>query len=456
MRLTAHRSKRPSVGIVGGGLLGMTLAWRLQRAGCRVTLLEAGPAVGGLAGSHRIGGYTWDRFYHVILRSDANLQELLGELGLSPSLRWGTTRTGFFIGGRLRSMSTSLEFLGFPELSPIDKVRLAATLLYASRLKDWRPLERIPVGEWLRKLSGKRTYQRIWLPLLKSKLGENYRVTSAAFIWATISRMYGARRSGMKREEFGYVDGGYARILERFVAELGRAGVEIRCAARVAGVHDPGDGAEVRLASGEVLHFDKVILTLPCGQVQRLCAQLSDAERERLGRVVYQGITCASLLLRRPLASYYITNITEGWVPFTAVIEMTALVDAGRFGGNALVYLPRYLAQDDPFWSRSDAEVRELFLSALERMYPAFQREDVLAFEVSRVREMLALTTLDYSAQARPTMRTSLPNVFVANSAQIVNGTLNVNETVGLANTAAAELEPILTGAPEMARTAVA
>ena len=55
----------------------------------------------------------------------------------------------------------------------------------------------------------------------------------------------------------------------------------------------------------------------------------------------------------------------------------------------------------------------------------------MLAFEVSRVREMLALTTLDYSAQARPPCRTSLPNVFVVNSAQIVNGTLNVNETVG-------------------------
>jgi protoporphyrinogen oxidase len=434
----------------------MTLAWRLQRAGFGVTLLEAAPAVGGLAGSHEIGGYTWDRFYHVILRSDTNLQELLGELGLGPSLRWGTTRTGFFIGGRLRSMSTSLEFLAFPELSPIDKVRLAATLLYASRLKDWRPLERIPVAEWLRQLSGKRTYERIWLPLLKSKLGENYRVTSAAFMWATISRMYGARRSGMKREEFGYVDGGYARILNRFVSELAREGVDIRCGARVGSVHDAGDGAEVTLASGEVLRFDKVVVTLPCGAVQRLCAQLSHAERERLGRVVYQGITCASLLLRRPLASYYITNITEAWVPFTAVIEMTALVEPSRFGGNTLVYLPRYLAQDDPFWSRSDAEVRDLFLSGLERMYPEFRREDVLAFEVSRVREMLALTTLDYSTQARPATRTSLPNVFLANSAQIVNGTLNVNETVGLANAAATELEPILTGAPELVRTAVA
>jgi protoporphyrinogen oxidase len=433
-----------SVAIVGGGMLGMTLAWRLQRAGCQVTLIEAAPGIGGLVGAHAIGGYTWDRFYHVILQSDRNLRALLEELGLSDDLRWGTTRTGLFIDGRLHSMSTTLEFLRFPALSLVDKARLAATLLYASRLKHWRPLEQIPVADWLRRLSGARTLQRIWLPLLKSKLGENYRVTSAAFIWATIARMYGARRSGMKREMFGYVDGGYTRVLDRFAGLLKAAGVTIRCGSAVASVRDDGNGVEVRLAGGARLSFDKVILSVPTGRVKSLCPQFSAAEQERLSRVVYQGIACASLLLHRPLADFYITNITEGSVPFTAVIEMTALVGRERFGGRSLVYLPRYLAQDDAFWSKSDAEVKELFLAGLERMYPNFRRDDVLAFEVSRVREMLALTTLDYSARARPHIHTSLANVFVVNSAQIVNGTLNVNETVGLANASAVDLQPLM------------
>jgi protoporphyrinogen oxidase len=435
-------------------MLGLTLAWRLQRAGCQVTLIEAAPEIGGLVGSHTLGGYTWDRFYHVILQSDQHLRALLEELGLSDELRWGTTRTGFFTDGRLHSMSNSMEFLRFPALSLVDKVRLAATLLYASRLKDWRPLEQIPVAEWLGRLSGARTLQRIWLPLLKSKLGENYRQTSAAFIWATIARMYGARRSGMKREMFGYVVGGYARILERFAQALEADGVAIRCGAAATSILNEADGVEVRLADGAVLTVDKVILSVPCGRVRSLCPQLSAAEADRLSRVTYQGISCASLLLRRPLADFYITNITEGWVPFTAVIEMTALVDRARFGGNSLVYLPRYLAQDDAFWTKSVDEIRELFLGALERMYPGFRRDDVLAFEVSRVKEMLALTTLDYSARARPHTRTSLANVFVVNSAQIANGTLNVNETVGLALASVAELQPFLIPRPNLSHPA--
>jgi hypothetical protein len=55
-----------------------------------------------------------------------------------------------------------------------------------------------------------------------------------------------------------------------------------------------------------------------------------------------------------------------------------------------------------------------------------------LAFKVSRVRQVFPLPVLNYSANV-PQVKTSLENVFILNSAQITNGTLNVNETVRLA-----------------------
>ena len=36
-----------SIAVVGGGLTGLTAAWRLQRAGHRVTVFEKAPQVGG-------------------------------------------------------------------------------------------------------------------------------------------------------------------------------------------------------------------------------------------------------------------------------------------------------------------------------------------------------------------------------------------------------------------------
>ena len=433
-----------SVGIVGGGMLGMTLALRLSQAGHRVTLIEAAPSPGGLAAPQTIGGFTWDRFYHVILLSDANLRALLDELGVGKALFWRTTRTGFYVDDRLYSLSNSFEFLTFPPLSLWNRARLAFTILYAARLRDWRPLERVGVVEWLERLSGRRTVDRIWRPLLRSKLGENYRIASAAFIWAIIARMYAARRSGAKREMFGHVEGGYDTILSAFRQRLAALGVETLTGRAVEQVEDREMSAEVRLSDGATRSFDSVILTVPCSRIAALCPQLTEVERTRLRSVVYQGIVCASVLVRKPLAEYYVTNITSEWVPFTAVIEMTTIVDRERFGGNSLVYLPRYLTQDDPFWAKSDPEIASEFTRALGRMYPRFRSEDVLSFQISRVREMLAVSTLDYSERLLPPTRTSLPNVFIVNSAQIANGTLNVNETVGLANAKALELGALL------------
>jgi hypothetical protein len=68
-----------------------------------------------------------------------------------------------------------------------------------------------------------------------------------------------------------------------------------------------------------------------------------------------------------------------------------------------------------------------------------------VACDVSRVRHVLALSTLNYSRDVMPPMETSRPRIHVVNSAQIAYGTLNVNETVGLANSQAERLVEHLT-----------
>lgn len=419
-------------GVIGGGMLGMALARNLARDGARVTLCEAASQVGGLASTWQLGTFTWDRHYHVTLLSDTALRGVLAELGLDSEIKWNRTRTGFFVDGKLYSMSDAVEFLRFPPLNLIDKFRLGATILYASRLKDWQRLEDIPVGDWLRRLSGTRTFEEVWRPLLLSKLGESYRDVSAAFIWTTINRLYAARRAGMKHELFGYVPGGYARILERFLQALKNQGVEIRLNAACKSVRRVSTGIEVDFANGESLEFDRVVLTTPSPIAAAVCQGLNEQERALLNGIRYQGIVCASLLLSRPLGGYYVTNITDRSVPFTGVIEMSALVDRSQFANHHLVYLPKYVPPDDPAFCMPDAQLRTQFVGALARMYPGFSEKDVVDFKVSRARHVFALPTLGYSRRL-PAIRTSIPGVNILNSAHIVNGTLNVNETILLA-----------------------
>lgn len=452
-------TEQPKIAIVGSGFLGLTLALRLSEQGNQVTVFESAREIGGLASAWQIGDVVWDKHYHVTLLSDAFTRKIIGEIDLGEEFEWVETKTGFYTDGKLISMSNSLEFLKFPPLDLISKFRLGATIFYASRVKDWKALETISVEDWLTKLSGKKTFEKMWKPLLMAKLGEAYKETSAAFIWATIQRMYAARNSGLKKEMFGYVRGGYARVLERFDEHLREKGVEIRLNSRVEKIERINDKikvfiaenaekyrAEVKLnaiqnytgisvrsvnATANSSEFDSIILTCPSNVAAKICPQLTNAEKQKLENIKYQGIVCASVLMKKSLSRFYVTNITDE-TPFTGIIEMSALVDKREFGGNALVYLPKYVAPDDELLEKTDAEIEETFLAGLEKMYPHFSRNDVLAFKISRVRQVFPIPVLNYSENL-PGVKTSSENVFIVNSAQITNGTLNVNETIQLA-----------------------
>ena len=156
-------------------MLGLTLAHRFAQHGDAVTVFEAAPQLGGLASAWRLDDVVWDRHYHVTLLSDTRLRALLAELGLEEGMEWVETRTGCYTDGTLHSISNSLEFLRFPPLRLVDKLRLGATIAYGAKVRDWRRLEQVPVQRWLSRWSGRRTFERFWLPLLQAKLGDSYR-----------------------------------------------------------------------------------------------------------------------------------------------------------------------------------------------------------------------------------------------------------------------------------------
>lgn len=432
----ADSSSQQSWAIIGGGILGLTLAHRLAQAGQKVTLFEGAETLGGLASAWQLGEIRWDRHYHVTLLSDLRVRSLLQELGLEQDMVWRKTKTGVYADGQLYSVSNAVEFLQFPALGWIDKLRLAFTLWYGSKIRNWRKLEQLSVEAWLRRWSGDRTFTRFWLPLLRSKLGDNYRKASAAFIWATIYRLCAARRNGLKEEMFGYLPGGYGRIFDRFAEVLQQEGVEIVLGYRARQIYSTLSHRHcVEFANGEQATFDKVVVTTAAPIAADLCTELRSDECDRLRAIAYQGILCASLLLKRPLSNYYVTNITDAGLPFTGVIEMTTLVDPQEFGGATLVYLPKYLPAEDPALRLPTAEVEQQFLAGLQRLYPQFHPTDVLDFQVSRVKYVMALSTLHYS-QSLPPMQTSVPGLYIVNSAHIVNATLNVNDTITLAEQA--------------------
>lgn len=428
-------------GIVGGGIMGMALAHRLAQQGHEVTIFEAAPELGGLASSWKMNDVEWDKFYHVILLSDFRTRNILKDIGLEDKTEWVETKTGFYINGKLYSMSDTIEFLKFPTLNLIDKFRLGLTILVASRIKDYKPLEKIPVTSWLRKWSGKNTYNKIWLPLLRAKLGESYDKTSAVFIWATIQRLYGARRSGLKKEMFGFVKGGYKNVIEAFKHTLSQEGVTIKTGQAATEVKTSSTNKpSINFENGVAEEFDEVIVTLPSSLAAKLCTGLTKAETDKLNNVDYLGVICVAVMLDKSISDFYVTNITDSRYPFTGVIEMSALVNKQYLGGNALIYLPKYVDPKDPLFDQSDEKIKNYFISNFKEMYPAITDANIKFVGVARAKHVITVAKLNYS-ELLPDIRTSVPNVYIVNTSHIKDGTLNVNETVRVAET---KLEEIL------------
>ncbi len=434
--MIVRSTNRPRWAVVGGGMLGLTMAHRMAKEGHDVTLIEAAPKLGGLTSVWELGDVTWDKYYHVILMTDSNLRNLLEEIDLADQLKWTETKTGFFTDGNLYSMSNTVEFLSFPPLKLIEKLRLGGTIFYASKIKNWKRLESLGVEKWLRRWSGNGTFEKIWEPLLNAKLGESYKKTAASFIWAHINRMYKARRSGLKKEMFGYVTGGYRTIINRLEEKLIELGVDVLTSFPIEKMEKGNEQFLIESTDGQQKKFDRVIMTAPSTVVGRVCQSLlSRQEIEKLKNIDYLGIVCASMLLKQPISPYYVTNITDSWVPMTAVIEMSNIVDPQELGGHALVYLPKYVPADHALFEKSDQEIEDSFVSSLENMYPEFSRNQIVDFKVCRTRLVMAIPTLNYSTQL-PDQKTTVPGMYLVNSSYILKGNLNVNETIEIAEDA--------------------
>ncbi|MFW5835825.1 MAG: FAD-dependent oxidoreductase, partial [bacterium] len=346
-------------------------------------------------------------------------------------------RSGFYGDGQLVSMSSMGDFLRFPFLTLWQKFRLGMGILTSIGVKDADKLDRVYVREWLTRVFGRRVYERIWDPLLRSKLGEARNRTSAAFIWATITRLYGARSGEAKTEQMGHVKGGYAAILGAAAARLQELGVAVKTGNRVQTVRPAADGG-VDLTSDTVAgHYEQVLLTVPAPEVLRLTGMDAGAGAywRALAEVNYLGVLCLFTVLDRRLSPYYVTNLLDKSLPFTGIIEVTNIIDPAEFGGRHLVYLPKYVTADDPLVTASDDEVEEKLLSGLRAVHPDLPPAAVLHTRLFRERHVQPLQEVNYLDQTRG-IKTPIDSVYLANSTMLYNSTLNNNAAITLAERA--------------------
>jgi protoporphyrinogen oxidase len=451
----------PSVGVVGGGVLGVSLALRLAQAGAKVTVIERGPSLGGLAGTFDFGGHRVDRFYHVITPSDTRMIAMAEEVGLGDQLRFTPVGAGFYAGGEMHDFNGLGDLLRFSPLSPVARLRLGWFVAQCQLRSSYEGLEDLPLETWLQRHCGAQAVERIWKPLLNSRFDGDPSGLPATYLWARTRRMSGARQGkGRGGEEMGYIVGGHQRLIDAMVAKAEKLGVEARTNAPVKGLATAEDGSVTGVElEGEELAFD---LTIPTLQPPALRFLLPERHQNLLGAYPQRWLGCVCLILKVPrsLVPYYAVNITEP-TPVTSAIETSQVLGTEHTDGLHLVYMPKYCAPDAAEQSEDDESIYRRFSDYLGRLSPGFSRDEVVDWTVQRAKLVEPVhTLLPPGAPRVAPVWPGVPGLVLASNAQIYPYLLNGDSVMGFAESVAAGVAEHLQLAdpplPESARKGLA
>lgn len=250
------------VAIIGGGLTGLTTAYRLVQAGVKVTIFEGSDRLGGLAAGCDLAGHHVEQAYHFLYKTDEYILALADELKFRDKLTYHKSSVSTYYGDKLYPMETPLDLIRFTPLSFVNRIRAGLSVLYLQKVKDWRPLSRTTALDWLRKNAGKQVTDVIWEPLLRGKFDRYYDKITMSWLWGRVLQRVDSRDKELGGEALGYFEGGFRVMIDSLVDPVRAAGTDIRLNARVTKLRHDGARVVVTTDAGEE-RFDRVLATVP-------------------------------------------------------------------------------------------------------------------------------------------------------------------------------------------------
>jgi protoporphyrinogen oxidase len=423
---------RLRVGVVGGGISGLSAALRLARLGHEPAIFQREREVGGLIGTFDLAGTRIEHFYHFLCGGDHGYFELAKELGLGDRLRFAKPLTGFHHEGRTYPFTTARDLLAFDAIPFSQRLKFGVFALESGLRRGWTALDREAAKPWLIRRLGQRAYDVIWEPLLTLKFGDDAGRVSAAWVSHRIHRV--ARSHG----RLGYLEGGTALLLDTLTDALARAGVAVHRGTAVERVlAEDGRVTGLRLADGTEREFDRVVSTVPLAVLANLLPPGWDEYAAKLREIRYIGVACASFKLRRAVTPYFWLNVNDARIPFNGIIEYTNL---NPMSGKHVAYVPYYVPTDSPTYSMATDALLAQTWSGMKRIAPDLTDDDLVASHVARAPFAQAICPTNFLS-VLPAQRSPLAGLHLLDSVFLYPEDRTQSGNILKANACAAEID---------------
>jgi protoporphyrinogen oxidase len=423
------------VAIIGAGIGGLSAAYDLVRAGCKVTIFEAADHVGGLAAGFKEPHWDWtvERFYHHWFASDEHILGLIDELGWSDQVHFPRPMTVMYYKGKFYPFDSVTAALMYPGLGwGINKIRFGLVGLYLRMTNNWQSLEKVTVDAWMRKWAGDKVYRSMWEPMMIGKFGEEYAdMVNMAWLWA---------RLHARTTRLGTFEGGFQVFSDRFAHQLRQMGVRIELNTRVSAIQAAGNG-QVAISRGEGDRdvFDQVLATTSPGLLAHLAPELPTKYLEGLLGLKSMGAVVMVFSLKHQLSTegYYWYNIPKSaGYPFLSLVEHTNFVSPENFGGDHILYIGDYLPQDHVNFDLTQDALCNQFLPHLQKFNPSFSADWVKKTWLFRTKYAQPVPLVNHSKNI-PAIRTPIPGLYFASMSQVYPWDRGTNFAVEIGRRAA-------------------
>ena len=416
---------QPTIAVVGGGPMGLAVAYELTRLGHRPVLLEADDRLGGMAACFSFAGMQLERYYHFHCLSDSDFFQILDELGLADQLQWRTTRMGFYFDGRLVPWGSVGAVLGFRRLPLLTRLRY---LLHAARcltIRDWRHLDGLTATTWLRGWLGERGYQALWHNLFAFKFFHYSDRISAAWIWSRVRRLGQSRRR--LRETLGFLQGGSQQLIDALESELRAGGCRIELSTPVQALRPRDCGGAILTTAGGEQAFDIVISTVPLPLLAPIlrAGGAEDSLVERYATLPSVACACVVLQTRQSVTGNFWTNVNDARFAIPGVIEMSNL----RPLSGHVSYVPFYIPADHPDYQRPNEAFITDAWQCLKAINPGLRDDDLIASHCSRYRYAQPVCGVNFR-QSLPPLK-PFPGVFTADTTAYYPEDRGISESIG-------------------------
>ena len=412
--------------VIGGGPMGLACAYQLAIDGHQVTLYEADDRLGGMSAHFDFNGLSIERYYHFICKEDHDLFALLKELNLESKLKWHETRMGYFYAGQLYEWGNPFALLKFPKLSLLSKIRYGVHMFLSTKRKNWQALEGIDAVSWLKKAEGEKTYNVLWKKLFAQKFYDYTPNLSAPWIWARIRRV-GRSRKSIFKEQMGYLEGGSETLLNALRNKLEEKGVTIHLNSAVEKVAHKEGKVQGLLLNGEFNPYDKVYSTVPLPFVTRIIDNLPEEHQRKYASINNIGCVCLIFKLKKAVTENFWLNVNDDAMEIPGIIEYSNLNNQN----NHIVYVPFYMPQTHPKFSRDDQAFIDESKAYLFKINPALTEDDIVDVNVSRYGFAQPICPPNFMDDLPP-IKSAIEGLYIADTSYYYPEDRSITESVGL------------------------